>query len=99
MLLFVLVAALLLGPLYTRAGDEDREPAYLIYIDPETGRYTTRDPAAGHDGPSPGNARGDSTRAKPDERSPNMLQIISAASVALVLFFAGIKVVRRRRVA
>ena len=26
------------------AGDEDEKPAYLIYIDPETGKYTTEDP-------------------------------------------------------
>ncbi len=25
-------------------GDEDRNPPYMIYIDPETGRYTTEDP-------------------------------------------------------
>lgn len=29
-----------------RAGDDDKPPAYKIYIDPETGKYTTRDPAA-----------------------------------------------------
>lgn len=26
------------------AGDEDRKPAYMIYIDPVTGKYTTEDP-------------------------------------------------------
>lgn len=28
------------------AGDDDKPPAYKIYIDPETGRYTTEDPMA-----------------------------------------------------
>lgn len=28
------------------AGDEDTQPAYMIYIDPETGKYTTEDPYA-----------------------------------------------------
>lgn len=32
------------GP--TLAGDDDKPPAYKIYIDPETGKYTTEDPAA-----------------------------------------------------
>jgi hypothetical protein len=32
------------GPL--RAGDDDKTPAYKIYIDPETGKYTTQDPDA-----------------------------------------------------
>lgn len=27
-----------------RAGDDDKPPAYKIYIDPETGKYTTEDP-------------------------------------------------------
>lgn len=26
------------------SGDEDSEPAYMIYIDPETGKYTRDDP-------------------------------------------------------
>lgn len=28
------------------SGDDDKAPAYKIYIDPETGKYTTRDPDA-----------------------------------------------------
>jgi hypothetical protein len=30
----------------SHAGDDDKAPAYKIYIDPETGGYTTEDPAA-----------------------------------------------------
>jgi hypothetical protein len=26
------------------ASDDDERPAYMIYIDPETGKYTTEDP-------------------------------------------------------
>ncbi len=43
--LAILAAALLLATAY--AGDEDSEPAYMIYIDPDTGKYTTEDPDAG----------------------------------------------------
>ncbi|MDH3351281.1 MAG: hypothetical protein OEM51_07015 [Gammaproteobacteria bacterium] len=32
------------GPAFS--GDEDKDPAYMIYIDPETGKYTTEDPSA-----------------------------------------------------
>lgn len=31
------------------AGDDDKPPAYKIYIDPETGKYTTEDPALNKD--------------------------------------------------
>ena len=40
----ILVAALLTVTAYP--GDEDSKPAYMIYIDPETGKYTTEDPEA-----------------------------------------------------
>jgi hypothetical protein len=35
---------LLLLPAVLLASDEDEEPAYLIYIDPETGKYTKQRP-------------------------------------------------------
>lgn len=38
------VAALMAGAVI--AGDDDKPPAYRIYIDPETGKYTTEDPLA-----------------------------------------------------
>ncbi len=44
--LAILAAALL--PAIAYPGDEDTEPAYMIYIDPETGKYTTEDPEAGN---------------------------------------------------
>jgi hypothetical protein len=39
-------AAALFAATPLRAGDDDKAPAYKIYIDPETGKYTTRDPDA-----------------------------------------------------
>ena len=40
----ILAAAVL--PTTAYPGDEDTKPAYMIYIDPETGKYTTEDPHA-----------------------------------------------------
>lgn len=41
--LVVILAAVLLPPT-AWSGDEDSKPAYMIYIDPETGKYTHEDP-------------------------------------------------------
>jgi hypothetical protein len=35
----------LLQPYPAAASDNDERPAYMIYIDPETGQYTTQDPS------------------------------------------------------
>lgn len=43
MLAVALAAA---GAAAVQASDDDEDPPYLIYIDPETGRYTTIDPQA-----------------------------------------------------
>ena len=40
----LLFCSVLLLPVAAIAGDEDRRPAYMIYIDPVTGKYTTEDP-------------------------------------------------------
>ncbi len=42
----ILAAAVL--PTTAYPGDEDTKPAYMIYIDPDTGKYTTEDPDAGN---------------------------------------------------
>ena len=42
----LLAAAVL--PTAAYPGDEDTKPAYMIYIDPDTGKYTTEDPDAGN---------------------------------------------------
>lgn len=38
------IFAALVLPATAWPGDEDSEPGYMIYIDPETGKYTTEDP-------------------------------------------------------
>ncbi len=44
--LVLAILAVSLLPVFVMAGDEDTKPAYMIYIDPETGKYTTEDPYA-----------------------------------------------------
>lgn len=41
---FLLTAVL--APVCARASDNNEDPPYMIYIDPETGKYTTKDPDA-----------------------------------------------------
>jgi hypothetical protein len=41
---WVAILAAVIFPAIAYAGDEDSRPAYMIYIDPETGKYTTDDP-------------------------------------------------------
>lgn len=38
--------AAFLAPASAPASDNNEDPPYMIYIDPETGRYTTKDPQA-----------------------------------------------------
>lgn len=40
------VVVLCAFPMAAFCGDDDKAPAYRIYIDPETGAYTTEDPLA-----------------------------------------------------
>lgn len=42
----VVLLCAMLAAVNVRAGDDDKPPPYRIYIDPETGRYTTEDPLA-----------------------------------------------------
>jgi hypothetical protein len=44
--LFALLSLMCATALPVYAGDDDKPPAYKIYIDPETGKYTTEDPGA-----------------------------------------------------
>ncbi len=94
------LAVALLLPIAAIAGDEDRGAAYMIYIDPETGKYTTLDPEL-NDGTHPtAEVRAtESPRrntAVPDPVTRRIVQVISAAAVALVLVAAGMTIVRRR---
>ena len=78
------------------ASDDDEDPPYMIYIDPESGKYTTVDPLAAPDPraqalPGPGDGAG--TVAAP--KSPWVLVTGAAAAVLLVL--GGHRMRRRRR--
>ena len=42
--LAVLISFSLLFSMPAAGSDDDERPAYMIYIDPETGKYTTEDP-------------------------------------------------------
>lgn len=44
---WLVILALAFLPGIAISGDEDSGPGYMIYIDPETGKYTTEDPHAG----------------------------------------------------
>ena len=70
-LLSVTVVALLTmsGPAFT--GDDDKAPAYMIYIDPQTGKYTTTRPhSAGTANSSQQPAQAPDARAMSDVRPP-----------------------------
>ena len=78
--LAILAAALLPATAY--AGDEDSKPAYMIYIDPETGKYTTEDPDAGNTNAPIVPARPTSGESNPG--SPLLIVIGGALAVLLV---------------
>lgn len=94
-----LVLAALLVAANATAGDDDERPAYMIYIDPETGRYTTEDPFA--DVPDPRTAAPAPPVAPGSDRTAsttNWLRIAAVAAAAVVLLaFAGRHQALRRR--
>jgi hypothetical protein len=49
------IIGLLVRPAF--AGDEDQDPPYMIYIDPQSGRYVTDDPNADTSAQSSNQAR------------------------------------------
>lgn len=86
------VVALLLfsGPAY--CADEDKAPAYMIYIDPETGKYTTENPDA--------KTKSDAvvvTAPTTDARQPNLSVLIIGASVFIAMLVAGVIKYQRRQ--
>lgn len=85
----VVLALALSAPCY--CGDEDQAPAYRIYIDPETGAYTTDDPLLAA---APAAVKSTVPVAK-DRESAAPLTI---AGVLVVLLAAGIIFRRRKRV-
>ena len=105
-LLSVTVVALLTmcGPAFT--GDDDKAPAYMIYIDPETGKYTTTRPHAvgtataaeqSTDAQAAPNAPPmvdaqpvASSQSTSDVQTSNHPLIIASAGILLVLLLAGV---------
>ena len=76
-----ILAAVLL-PAIAYAGDEDSKPAYMIYIDPDTGKYTTEDPDAGNTNAPIVPARPASGESNP---SSPLLIVIGCALAALLV--------------
>ncbi len=64
------------------AGDDDKPPAYRIYIDPETGKYTTEDPLADlEQGPV---ARPVATKSSVPEEQPAAAMLTAAVMIAVL---------------
>lgn len=90
----------------TYAGDDDKAPAYMIYIDPETGKYTTTRPhsvgtttdaeqstdaQAAPNAPSVADAQPIvSSQSTSDVQTSNHPLIIAGAGVLVVLLLAGV---------
>lgn len=73
------------GPVYS--GDEDKDPAYMIYIDPETGKYTTEDPSVDAT-PDAAAVPSQSPRAN---RSNTPYLVAVTSLLAILLVFAIVK--------
>ena len=86
----ILAAAVL--PTTAYPGDEDTKPAYMIYIDPDTGKYTTEDPDAGNTNAPVVPVRPASADSQPD--SP--LFIVIGGVLAILLVGGLIKYQRRQ---
>lgn len=89
----VVIVAVSLFLMPAIAGDEDEKPPYMIYIDPETGGYTTTDPE------SEGVAQ-QMVEEKATQRTEQVQRDIPGLSVgvaiALALLLAGVLLTRRR---
>ena len=91
----ILFAGALLAAGSALAGDDDKAPAYRIYIDPETGMYTTEDPLAPEELQPVAAARPPtvvSTDGAQDQSSAALLSL--AAMLAIVA--GGVFIYRRR---
>ena len=88
--LLAILAAVVL-PTTAYPGDDDTKPAYMIYIDPDTGKYTTEDPDAGSTNAPVVPARPASGDSNPG--SPLFIVIGGALAVLLV----GVMLKRQRR--
>lgn len=85
-------------------GDEDRDPPYMIYIDPETGRYTTEDPRRNAAATQPDGASAHITSnhetvgAVTSSPVRGIVAIVVAASAAIFAALVGRYALRSRRV-
>lgn len=94
----VLAGALALpGAAAVHASDDDEDPPYLIYIDPETGKYTTVDPqAAPRDAERQSPPRPAGSAPAPADRGYPWSSVAGAAAAGL-LVLAGRRLLRHRR--
>ena len=96
----ILFAGYITASLPAIAGDDDKPLPYMIYVDPETGKYVTVDPAAGHAAASSAKPSPELENVRKPAHFPAVsMQTISIASVLLLLLWAGIKWLARRRAA
>ena len=86
-----ILAAVLL-PAIAYPGDEDTKPAYMIYIDPETGKYTTEDPEAANKNTSVVPAQPVS-----GNRQTKLLLLVVGGCAAAVLLVGGLLRHQRRQ--
>jgi hypothetical protein len=109
-LVALLAASLIIMSFPAYAGDDDKAPAYMIYIDPETGKYTTTRPhsvgtadaaqqsAQASDAPATADVR-PTAAAQPtsDVQRSNLPLIIAGASVLAALLVAGVVRTQRKQ--
>jgi len=81
--LAVILAAVLL-PTTAWCGDEDSEPAYMIYVDPETGKYTHEDPDSATQIVAP------AAKQAPTDTQPGSPLLIVAGGVLAALLVVGL---------
>lgn len=89
----MVIVAVSLFSMPAMSGDEDETPPYMIYIDPETGGYTTTDPESE-------GAAAQMVEEKATQRTEQVQRDVSGLSVgfaiALILLLAGVLLIRRR---
>ncbi|MDH3531842.1 MAG: hypothetical protein OEO82_02875 [Gammaproteobacteria bacterium] len=74
-------------------GDDDKAPAYMIYIDPETGKYTTQDPDAEN---APTEAMVVAPSSSQEPRGSTALLIAGTAILVVMLAASVIKYQRKQ---